>query len=145
MYILPHKQTGATRNAGSVGILKTLQKTQHLAMLSITGTLHSTPTDLLDAYAGVLPVELMLHKSSDRALVRILTLPRSHPLQKIVERAKAAPPNKHLNSVDQLRCSKPIGRLLKPNNQTISQRIHHRDLDIEERVHRKRGQRQGQF
>jgi len=98
----PHKQTGATNNSGSVGLLNILQKTQRLATISIVGALRSTPSDLLDAHSGVLPMELMLWKSCHQALVRLLTLPKSHPLHKTIQKAKTLPPNKHLSPIDQL-------------------------------------------
>jgi len=101
-YTPPYKPTGATNNSGSVGVLKTLQKTQRLATISIVGALRSTPSDLLDAHAGVLPMELLLRKSCHRALVRLLTLPRSHPLHKIIQKARSFPPSKHLSPIDQL-------------------------------------------
>jgi len=86
-----------------VGVLKILQKTQHLATISIIGALQSTPSDLLDAHVGVLlPMELMLWKSCHRALVRLLTLPKSHPLHKTIQKAKSSLPSKYLSPIDQL-------------------------------------------
>ena len=61
-YTPPIKPTGAARNAGSVGALKGLQKTHRVAILAINGALRTTPTDLLDAHAGTLPIELTLLK-----------------------------------------------------------------------------------
>jgi len=52
-YEPPHKAPGATKNAGSVGALRALQKIQRVATLAITGALRTTPTDLLDAHAGL--------------------------------------------------------------------------------------------
>ena len=101
-YTPPTKPTGYTKNTGSVGALRNLQKTQRLATTAITGTLRSAPTDLLDAHSGLLPMELVLMKACHRAMIRMLTLPNSHPLHRIVTSAKRSPPEKHLSPIDQL-------------------------------------------
>jgi ribonuclease HI/exonuclease III len=101
-YTPPSKPAGYTKNTGSVGVLRNLQKTQRLATTAITGTLRSAPTDLIDAHAGLWPMELALMKACHRAVTRMLTLPHSHPLHKIIVKAKRSPPGKHLSPIDQL-------------------------------------------
>ena len=101
-YVPPLKAAGATKNSGSVAVLKALQKLQRIATLAITGALRTTPTDLLDSHAGVLPMELALLKASHRATVRLLTLPVTHPLFSTVQAVKRSPPSKHKGSVDTL-------------------------------------------
>jgi ribonuclease HI/exonuclease III len=101
-YTPPHKQTGATNNSGSVGTLKSLQKLQRIATVAITGGLRTTPTDLLDAHAGVLPIELALEKTCHRAAVRMLSLPDTHPLHKLIQKAKRSPPSSHPSPLDNL-------------------------------------------
>jgi ribonuclease HI/endonuclease/exonuclease/phosphatase family metal-dependent hydrolase len=101
-YTPPTKPAGFSRNTGSVGVLRSLQKTQRIATLAITGTLRSAPTDLIDAHAGLLPMELALLKACHRATVRMITLPNAHPLHRIITRAKRDPPEKHLSPIDQL-------------------------------------------
>src|ERR1700679_3602647 len=83
-YTPPFKLIGHFRNSGSVGALRQLQKTQRIATLAITGALRTTPTDTLDAHAGVLPLEFALQRSAHRALIRMLPLPPAHPIHKIV-------------------------------------------------------------
>lgn len=68
-----------------------LQKVQQIASLAIVGALHTTPTDFLDAHAGLLPIELALPKATHRATVRMLSLPPTHPLATIVDAIKANP------------------------------------------------------
>jgi hypothetical protein len=77
-YMPPTKPAGYTKNTGSVGILRNLQKTQRLATTAITGTLpvRSAPTDLIDAHAGLWLMALM--KACHRGMTRMLTLPHSH-------------------------------------------------------------------
>jgi ribonuclease HI/endonuclease/exonuclease/phosphatase family metal-dependent hydrolase len=101
-YIPPNKPAGFTKNSGSVGVLHNLQKIQRLATTAITGTLRSSPTDLIDAHSGLFPMELALMKACHRSLVRTLTLPDTHPLHKIVRQARRHPPEKHLSPLDQL-------------------------------------------
>jgi ribonuclease HI len=101
-YTPPTKPAGFTKNTGSVGVLHNLQKTQRLATTAITGTLRSAPTDLIDAHAGLWPMELALMKACHRAMTRMLTLPHSHPLHRIITEAKRNPPEKHLSPIDQL-------------------------------------------
>ena len=101
-YSPPLKPPGATRNTGSVGTLRCLQKVQCTATLAITGALRTTPTDLLDAHAGVLPMELALAKVCHRAMVRMLTLPDTHPLQQLINKARRHAPSKHQGPIDHL-------------------------------------------
>jgi hypothetical protein len=101
-YTPPFKPAGFTKNTGSVGALRNLEKTQRLATTAITGSMRSAPTDLLDAHAGLLPMGLALRKACHRAMLRSLTLPDSHPLHRIIKRAKRHPPEKHLGPIDEL-------------------------------------------
>ena len=63
-YIPPHKKEGKQNNSGLVRALKSMGKIQRIAMQAITGGLWTSPNDLLDAHAGVLPVNLMLERMS---------------------------------------------------------------------------------
>ena len=101
-YTPPTKPVGYTKNLGSVGALRNLEKAQRIATTAITGTLRSAPTDLIDAHAGLFPMDLALRKACHRAILRSLTLPSSHPLHHIVKEAKRRPPEKHLGPLDQL-------------------------------------------
>jgi len=58
-YTLPSKEIGKKRSSGSVGALREFAKLQRIAALAINGALRSSPTDLLDAHAGLLPVDLL--------------------------------------------------------------------------------------
>ena len=108
-YAPPHKAPGTIKNTGSVGVLRALQRIQRVATLAITGALHTTPTDLLDAYAGLLPMELTLSKACHRTAVRILTLPNTHPLHRIARTARHRPPKKHLAPLDHALATLKIG------------------------------------
>ena len=55
-----------------------------MATLAITGVLCSTATDMLDLHADVLPVKFLLQNICHRAILRMASLPPSHPLHKLV-------------------------------------------------------------
>ena len=101
-YTPPHKSPGQTKNSGSAGALRQLQKVQRIASLAILGALRSTPTDFADVHAGILPIELALHKAIHRATIRLLTLPRSHPVHSITQEVKDNPPGKHASPISNL-------------------------------------------
>ena len=79
-YMPIYEREGRARCSGSVGFTGRLIMLQGLVATAITGTLHSTATDMLDLHANLLPVDLLLHKICHRAAVRLTTLPASHPL-----------------------------------------------------------------
>ena len=99
-YTPPTKPAGSTRNTGSAGVLRQLQKSQRLATLAITGTLRTSPNDYVDIHANVYPIELALLKACHSALVRTLTLPNTNPIYQIARRAKRRPPSKFPGPID---------------------------------------------
>ena len=101
-YIPPSKKAGQTKNSGSAGALRQLQKVQRIASLAINGALRMTPTDFLDAHAGLLPIEFALLKAAHRATIRLLTLPDTHPLYGIVKSTRDSPPTRHLSPIASL-------------------------------------------
>jgi ribonuclease HI len=101
-YDPPTKPPGATKNSGSVGALKALCKVQRIATLAITGALRTTPTDLLDPHAGVLPMELALSKVCFRSTVRMLTLPEDHPNHGIIQKARQTKTKTHPGPIESL-------------------------------------------
>jgi hypothetical protein len=53
----------------------------------ITGAMATTPGDLLDAHADLLPIPLLIDKLLHQVVLRFATLPPTHPLYKAVENA----------------------------------------------------------
>lgn len=92
-YNPPSRPAGHARNTGSAGALRQLRKTQRIATLVITGKLRTTPTDFIDAHAGILPIELALLTGA--TILRMLTLPDTHPLHSRVKSLRENPPAKH--------------------------------------------------
>ena len=99
-YTPPSKPVGYTKNIGSVGALRNLKKSQRIAALAITGTLRTTPNDFIDIHAGIYPMEIALLRACHNATVRMLTLPKAHPLHQIITKSKRKTPTKHLSPID---------------------------------------------
>jgi hypothetical protein len=83
-YTPPRLEMGKRRREGSVGILRELGKIQRIATLTINGALRTTASDTLDAHANLLPIDLLMEKICHRALIRICSLPDTHPLREVV-------------------------------------------------------------
>jgi len=95
-FVPPHKKEGKQNNTGSVRAQQSMGKIQRIAMLAITGGLWTSPNDLLDAHARVLPVNLMLEHIFHSATIQAVTLPRGHPIRAMVQRYSKAPAKTHL-------------------------------------------------
>jgi hypothetical protein len=62
------------RGRGVRGFASQLAWVQCMAMLSITGGLRSSASDLLDIHANILPLQQMIQKACHRATLRMATL-----------------------------------------------------------------------
>ena len=69
---------------GSSRVTKQITSVQRAGALAITGGLRTSPTDVLDACAFLLPAPLLIRKTCFRAFIRMATLPPDHPLFKPV-------------------------------------------------------------
>ena len=101
-YVPPHKKEGKRNNSGSVRALRSMGKIQRIATRAITGGLWTSPNDLLDTHAGVLPANLMLERICHSAAVRTATLPASHPLRSMVRGYSKTPAKTHLSPLQKL-------------------------------------------
>ena len=77
------------RIEGSSAILKRLATIQCSSAIAITGALHTSPTDTLNACAFLLPAILMVKKWCSQAAIRLATVPPEHPLYKPVCRSRS--------------------------------------------------------
>jgi ribonuclease HI len=123
-YTPPYKPAGHSKNSGSAGALRQLQKVQRIATTAITGALRTTPTDLIDAHAGTLPIELALLKAVHRAAIRMLTLPPTHPLYEIITSTRLHPPSRHASPIANLF---KILKLERPKVETIIPKAQHKN------------------
>lgn len=75
------------KGRGARGFASQMARVQRMATISIAGGLRSSPTDMLDAHANVLPFQQTLRKTCYRATLRMATLPQKHPLAKGIKNA----------------------------------------------------------
>ena len=101
-YMPPQKPEGRKKSTGSVFTLQELTKVQRIALLAITGGLRTTPTDILDTHADLLPMDLVLLKSCHQAFLCICALPETHPLHEIVGNLHNHPQCKHASAIQNL-------------------------------------------
>ncbi|KAH8823902.1 hypothetical protein DL96DRAFT_1468875, partial [Flagelloscypha sp. PMI_526] len=79
-YTPPTLPPGAKRRRGSCRALRRMETLQQQALLTTLGTLRTSPSELLPLHANVLPMELQLKKTCQRAALRICTLPDTNPV-----------------------------------------------------------------
>ncbi|KAJ3499955.1 hypothetical protein NMY22_g19430 [Coprinellus aureogranulatus] len=72
-----------------------IERMQRQAALALTGAYRSTPTDMLQVYAGLPPARVHIEKVRANAAARIATLPRSNPLHAIAARASRCQVKRH--------------------------------------------------
>ena len=101
-YTPPSREPGKKRSSGSVKALKELSKLQHTAALAMIGTLRTTPTDLLDAHAGLLPMDPLLKKICFRTLTHLCSLPPSNPVASQVSKYHARLAKRHITNIQHL-------------------------------------------
>ena len=81
-YTPVQKKEGRKKAKGSVGLVHKLTSVQRLATSAITSAMHTTASDILEAHANVLPIELLLLGICHRVFSQMLALPKSHPLHR---------------------------------------------------------------
>jgi len=91
LFLVPESGSGK----GMRGFIGKLGRVQRQAGLHVTGAMRSAPTDIVDAYADLLPFHLLIEKTVHCAATRLATLPSSHPLAKHASKAAARYVKKH--------------------------------------------------
>ncbi|CDO70323.1 hypothetical protein BN946_scf184843.g12 [Trametes cinnabarina] len=98
------------RSKGVKTLMKPLLAAEHRALRWITGAFRTTPIGAMQAFAGIMPLQLHCRKLQERYFLRIHTLPRHHPLRAsfphIFKCSRYAPPVRF--PVDSLRPSPEI-------------------------------------
>lgn len=87
------------------GVMKQIRTIQRRAALAITGAMSTTPTELLDMYANLLPVTHLVDKLRFGAALRLSTVPRTHPLHDAVANTRHR--RTHPTSLDELMAEFP--------------------------------------
>ncbi|KAL1739249.1 hypothetical protein HDZ31DRAFT_49687, partial [Schizophyllum fasciatum] len=97
-----HRKPGAKKQAGNVGFTKDFERVQNIAARAISGAMRFSPTGLVDAHAGLLPIGLALNRVCHRAATRLCSLPPSHPLFSIVRRCQSVYVRRHRTNIHEL-------------------------------------------
>jgi hypothetical protein len=82
-----------------IGKLATIQRK---AAILITGAMGTTASDVVDAHANLLPMEILIDKFRCRAALRLATLPCSHPLHPFIEKAARQRVKRHPTPLHEL-------------------------------------------
>ena len=90
-----HGRHARGNRKGSVKAIKKLTSIQRLRTLAITGGLHTTPTDALNAHAALLPMISRVEKTCFNAISRMVTFPTEHPLNSLVKRSAKGQVKRH--------------------------------------------------
>ena len=78
------RDTGDERFRGSIGTARKLTMVQRMATAAVTGALCTSASDIMEAHANLMPIELLLNKVCHRATLWLAALPESHSLYKPV-------------------------------------------------------------
>ena len=74
-----------TATPGFADVAKRLARTQRMAAITILGAMRSSPADSLDLHAFLLPTPLLIQQILHRSMVRMATLPQTHPLHEKIQ------------------------------------------------------------
>jgi ribonuclease HI len=86
---------GAMLKRDNRAIVAKMASIQRRAAIMITGAMTSTPADILDAHAYLLPIPLLIDKALHQAALRLATLPPTPPLYEAVKNASKRHVKRH--------------------------------------------------
>jgi hypothetical protein len=89
---------GERMEKSTMGLAKTTSQMvliQRAGALAITGGLRMSLTDVLNVHAHLLPVSMLVNKWCHGALTRMATLPKEHPLYKIMKSRRLSKTKRH--------------------------------------------------
>ena len=87
---------------GTSQAISRLTSVQRAGAIAVTGGLRTTPTDVLDHHAFLLPIHLEIDKICHRAATRIATLPPAHPLHDPAKKCTSRRVKRHKSPLHQL-------------------------------------------
>ena len=76
-----------TSQLGSKGVACKPEKVQHIALLSITGTMHSTAMDTLEIHCNIWPIAHRIQIFCQQAMAQLMAHLNSHPLHPLATHA----------------------------------------------------------
>ena len=101
-YTPMHEDPNTRRWTGSIGHTKIMDKVQRLGCKLIIGAYRSTATDILELHAWIPLTQILLDDICYHEVLRLVTLPSSHPLYKAVQRSSKRHPRSHPSTIHNL-------------------------------------------
>ncbi|CAD6937582.1 unnamed protein product, partial [Tilletia controversa] len=92
---------------GGLSALNKFRKVQRSAAIRATGAFKSTSTASLDFESGLTPVHLRLYERQALSLLRLRTVPETHPLTKVVNQACSRQPRRHKGPLHMMAAAYP--------------------------------------
>jgi len=96
--------------------LKILGKMQRRAAIWILGAFRTSPTEGLEAIAGLIPIKLYLHKLASRSQLRSATLPKNHIIKTLIEDVPTKPSPHSINMLTDCQKNSIKGHLIDSYN-----------------------------
>jgi len=93
---------GQKHCTGSIQAVKALSRVQRIGAGMVLGGLRTSLTDVFEAHANLLPMDLLIDHLCYRAVLRLVTLLPYHPLAPIVHRCTAHIPKRHVSTIHYL-------------------------------------------
>ena len=87
---------------GSITAAKKLNKVQCITLLSMTGALRTTATDILEAHANLLPLDLRIQNLCHQAAICLSSHPTSHPISLLIQHTSKCYVKRHKSSLHHL-------------------------------------------
>ena len=87
---------------GARGMIAKLTRVQRQAACAITGALRTTPTELLNIHANLLPLQNYVDRTCYRAALRLSALTPEHPLQPLARKASSRNVKRHISPLMRL-------------------------------------------
>ena len=98
-YTPVHKDPNTGRWTSLIGHTKVMDKVQRLGCKLITGAHRSKAIDVLELHAWIPPTQICLDNIFYHKVLRLVTLPSSHPLYKAVQCSSKRHPRSHPSTI----------------------------------------------
>ena len=95
-------ETEGHRKPQMSAAIRKLTTVQREGALAITGGFRTSPTDALNAHAALLPMHLRIDKISHNKVLRLASLPKTHPLHKQIRGAARRRVRRHRSPLHEL-------------------------------------------
>ena len=87
VFIDPLRGSNSGRTKGSIGAIRKLSTIHRQALLLCTGGMKTTATDVMLVHANIPPLDIIIDRICQHSIVRMSTLPATHPLARHVQQA----------------------------------------------------------